>query len=377
MIEEYAEKCYGCSLCAEICPNNAIKMKSNEEGFLYPKVDNDKCTKCGLCKKLCIADKERCKIKNVISSYALIHKSKEVLSKSTSGGAFTALSDYILDIGGIVYGAVFDWDFKVYHARAENKSTRDMMRGSKYVQSDLKDSYKQVKQDLLNGKTVLFSGTPCQIDGLKSYLKGICTDNLYLCDLICHGTPSPLIWREHVKLIEKKNKAKLKTYQFRPKKWGWHIHNECAVFENGKEYYSNAYSDLFKTIYYGRLAMRTSCHYCQYSNLNRASDITIGDCRHIENVYPDLDVYDGVSLVLVNTEKGRKILEGSSKDIELYPLNIEDVIQPPLQHPGGLAVGRKKFWDYYYQGGYKYAVKKYYGRLFTTKYRIKKILKKI
>lgn len=371
------DKCFGCSACACTCPINAIKMKKDERGFQYPVVDNKLCIDCGKCEHVCLYMNGRINNASIKKTYAFIHNDKKVLSKCASGGLFIALSDVILSRNGVIYGAVLDDKIQIHHSRATTKQERDLMCGSKYVQSNLGEIFVCAKKDLQAGKDVLFTGTPCQIDGLKHYLDGTDIKKLYTCDLICNGVPSPLIWEENIKLIEKKYRKKVMGYQFRPKKWGWSIHREIVWFNNHKKLYATFYSDLFKNIYYGRLAMRKSCDTCPYTNLTRVGDITMGDCRNIEKIYPKMPTFEGVSLAMVNTENGMELFIEASKNAEIYPIDdIEKILQPPMMKPGKTSKNSESFWNDYKHKGYEYAVKRQYGKLCVAKYYIKKFLYK-
>lgn len=369
-------ECCGCTACFSTCPQQAISMNVDEKGFLYPSVNFKKCIDCHLCEKVCQFNKQKDNNSSVsqLKAYATKHLSKEVLNASTSGGMFTALSDYILENCGSVFGAAFDDSFRVHHIRAVSADGRDKMRGSKYVQSDMGNIFSQVKSDLLDGKKVLFSGTPCQVDGLKAYLKGN-IEGLYTCDLICHGTPSPKVWDEHVKFISKRNRSNLLKYYFRPKDWSWHVHNEKAVFNNGKVYCSTGYSNMFRGLYYSGLIMRPSCYRCPYSSLNRCADITIADCRGIDKILPNINSNEGVSLVIVNTQKGTNLFSFVADKIESFSININDVLQPPLQHPCKVNQKSDEFWHVLNKSGYATAIHKMFGRFYNLKYNIKKLLK--
>jgi coenzyme F420-reducing hydrogenase beta subunit len=372
-------KCCGCTACFSVCPQKAINMFTDEEGFLYPKVDQSKCIECQICDHVCKFQVRLSEEKNddwvETIAYAAKNKSKEILAKSTSGGIFTALSDYVLKEGGSVFGAAFDQLFRVHHIRALTSEQRDQMRGSKYVQSDMESIFEQVKSDLKNGKKVLFTGTPCQVDGLYGFLRGH-TNGLYTCDLICHGTPSPMVWNSHVSFISKLKRSKLKEYHFRPKDWTWHVHNEKAIFYNGKVYHSTGYANMFRNLYYSGLIMRPSCYRCPYSKLKRYSDITIADCRGIDKVLSDIASDEGVSLVIINSKIGAELFSAIDQSIESYPINIIDVIQPPLKKPCNINPRRDEFWSIYRKKGYRAAINKMYGRFFNLKNIIRNILKK-
>lgn len=370
------DKCFGCSACACACPTHAIKMERDERGFQYPNVDNKLCIDCGKCERVCIYMNSKINNVSIKKSYAFIHNDKKVLSKCASGGLFLALSDVILSRNGVIYGAVLDDKMRINHSRATTKQERDLMCGSKYVQSNLGDTFICAKKDLQAGKYVLFTGTPCQIDGLKSYLKGIDIEKLYTCDLICNGVPSPLIWEENIKLLERKYRKKVEGYQFRPKKWGWSVHREIVNLKNHKDVYATFYSDLFKNIYYGRLVMRKSCDTCPYTNLARVGDITMGDCRNVEKIYPQMQTFNGVSLAIINSKKGMDLFTEASENAKIFPVDIEKIKQPPMMHPGKPSKSSEIFWNDYKHKGYEYAVKHQYGKMCVAKYILKKILHK-
>lgn len=367
------KQCAGCTACAASCPRKAISMVQDEEGFLYPVVAFDVCIDCGICNEVCAFGKTP-DAPVVQETYAVQHNDGSVLENSTSGGFFTAISDYVLDVGGTVYGVVFDADLTVRHRKATNKQERDKMRGSKYVQSDLNDTFLSVKKDLTDKKTVLFTGTPCQVAGLKEYLHGNC-DGLICCDLICHGVASPLIFREHLKFLAQTMHKRISDYQFRPKKWGWHIHREIVWDDNGNPHHSTPYTDLWRGIYYSRIVTRPSCSQCPYSNLNRCGDITIGDCRGIDKVIPHYGSEQGVSLVMVNTPIGKEVFQRICWDFRYDKLNVRDVLQPPLLSASKANPSYDKFFADYRKNGYRGAISNYFGRLYAVKFYVKKMLK--
>ena len=228
--------CCGCTACASICPHKAITMKPDTLGFLYPEVDKGKCTDCGLCEKVCAFNDNYDKSLNLDTPdvYGARHKNMQEVETSRSGAAFIAISDWILDQGGVVYGVGYKDHFRVAHKRATSKEERDEFKGSKYVQSDLSDIFLQVRKDLKEGKIVLFSGTPCQTAGLNSFIGKKLRQNLYLVDIVCHGVPGPYIWRDFMAYLEKKQGSKICWVDFRDKqKFGWTAHKETFKFVKG------------------------------------------------------------------------------------------------------------------------------------------------
>ena len=199
--------CCGCTACASICTHDAITMKPDKLGFLYPEVDESKCTDCGLCEKVCAFHDNYDKSMNLPlpDAYAARHKDMREVETSRSGAAFIAISDYIIENGGVVYGAGYTDHFRVVHKRAVTKEERNEFKGSKYVQSDLNNVFRKVKDDLKNGKVVMFSGTPCQTAGLNSYVGKKLRENLFLVDIVCHGVPAPFLWRDYISYLEKKH----------------------------------------------------------------------------------------------------------------------------------------------------------------------------
>lgn len=230
------KECCGCTACASICAHDAITMEPDALGFLYPKVDESKCVDCGLCDKVCQFKDNYDRSLNLEQpiAYAARHKDIDEVMKSRSGAAFVAISDYVLEQGGVVYGAGYKDHFRVAHKRAMTKEERDEFRGSKYVQSDLTGVFRQVKEDLKNGLTVLFSGTPCQTAGLNSYVGKKLRENLILVDIVCHGVPGPFLWRDYIAYLEKKQGDQIVTVNFRDKElFGWKAHKESYKFKMG------------------------------------------------------------------------------------------------------------------------------------------------
>lgn len=371
MIDLFKEKqdCCGCTACINICPKSAISMTSDEEGFRYPQIDKTQCNECGLCKKVCAFQNgydtaENFKTPHV---YAVKHRDEKVRMNSSSGGAFTAISDYILNLNGVIYGVAFDEKFNVIHQRAETMKETELFRGSKYVQSDLKNIFQRLRADLADGRWVLFTGTPCQAAGLNSFLLNTDKSKLLICDLVCYGTPSPLIWKEHVRFLEKKMKSGVDEYYFRSKVKGWLISTVQVKFKNGKCDYKSALSQAHKTLFFSGNMMRPSCYNCKYTNFNRPSDISIADFWGIEKHMPEFFDNKGVSLVLVNSQKGRNVFETIITSIEYRESNTDTCKHSPLHRQTKLPPRRNAFWKDYKKNGYGFVIKKYGGYGFKNR----------
>lgn len=362
------DKCVGCSACYFICPTKSITMEKTPEGFLYPKIDNDKCVKCGMCDTVCPIN---FKSYNQISHLTYAYQNNDnIRENSTSGGFFTLISDYILGINGIVYGAIYDEKFKVIHSRASNIYERNKMRNSKYVQSDLGDVFLNVSNDLKNDLNVLFTGNPCQISGLLNYLKmkKISTKKLITCDFICHGVPSPRVWNDYLIFVSHKNKDEIKSINFREKTMGWHNPRLSIEFKNKNiKQELNQNKDPFYNLFYSNCILRMCCHNCDYCRLNRVSDITMGDCWGIEKSKPELDDNKGLSFVMINSDKGEEIISCLNGKWNGHLISVSDLKQPHLYSPAYLSKKRKKFWIEYDKHSFLYIINRYGNYSLITK----------
>lgn len=369
--------CCGCSACADACPVKAIEMSTDEEGFLYPCINQDLCIHCGKCDKVCgfVPVAKRPAPYELPKAYGVKHLDDSVRISSRSGAAFIAFSDIILQRGGVVYGAVMQEDFSVRHVRATDRRQRDRMKKAKYVQSTTIQIYPQVEHDLKEGKAVLFSGTPCQVAGLHAYLKEMKTDEskLYCCDLVCHGVPSPAIWNDYINYIQNKYKKKIVEANFRDKEFGWDSHCESFILEGcPKKVVSRDYTDLF----YDHIMFRPSCHNCQFANVYRPGDLTLADFWGIEKNDASFNDNRGVSLVLVSTEKGMKLFEQAKQDFEWFECKIENCIQPTLVKPSSMSPRREAFWKDYTKMEFASFLKKYTKPL-TMPLRLKRNVKNV
>lgn len=307
--------------------------------------------------------------------YAVKHKDESVRECSRSGGIFTALSDKFLENNGVIYGCVLNEKFEAVHVRATNELERNKMRGSKYIQSKLGDTFKNVKIDLENGKSVLFSGTSCQVAGLRKFLRRE-YDNLICVDIVCHGVPSLKVWKKYLYWYEDRNNSKIEDVNFRNKKdFGWCDHVETIYLSNGKIINSS----IFKNLFYGHAILRPSCYECLYKSLIHPGDITIADYWGVENAAPEFDDNKGVSLVLVNNEIGEELLNNIEYKLFIKSTKIEDSMQPPLKAPFPKPVFREIFWNDFFNKSFTYIAKKYgnYGMVNGLKDKYRKLKRKI
>jgi coenzyme F420-reducing hydrogenase beta subunit len=304
--------CTGCSTCSLKCPSNAISMKWDIEGFLRPFIDEELCIHCNYCKRICPSNNRITKnLESEIAAYAYIHGNVTVRRRSSSGGAFMALAEYFVSNNGVVFGAVFDKNYNVRIIKAESLQGIFPMMGSKYVESIVGDSYIEVENIIDQGRMVLFSGLPCQIAGLYSYLgKKRNSSLLYTVDLLCHGVPSAKLFASYIAYLEKQM-GKIHDYSFRDKsKWGWGSwgYFKYKVKNKIKVKRIQPATDYYYGLYFKENCFRESCYICKYATLPRVGDITIGDYWGIESSMPYKDIRDGVSLVIVNNEHAKRLL---------------------------------------------------------------------
>lgn len=378
--------CSGCGYCQQICPVDAIKMESDSHGFLHPVVELNRCIQCGKCLNGCPYKNKKIENQQIKEHsqyiFAAWSKNDEVIANSSSGGIFYELSKKIIQEGGVVYGAAFDEKFSLAHQRIDRIEDIKPLMGSKYAQSNAFICFESVVKDIESGKKVLFVGTPCQVSALKELQdKKENKSNLLLVDFVCHGVPSQLLIQDHVRYIESYFNTKVKEYIPRSKVLGWGRHNELFVYQNGKKEYRHPITQAYKKIFYSNYALRYSCYNCPYTDFNRSSDLTIADYWGIEQKRPDLYRKEGVSMLLVNSEKGRRFLD-SLDTIILSKTEKETVIkekQPHLFQPVKRCNTCGEFWKDYQSKGWKYIIEKYAecGRMNLLKWRIKKILGKV
>lgn len=328
MIKINDEKdCCGCWACYNVCPKHCISMVEDKEGFRYPKVNIDKCIDCGLCEKVCPLLKPKMNDEVPINNYVVQQKDKDVLRTSTSGGFFTAIAKYAIEKGGVVFGAAFDNDMELRHSYSETFEECKRFRGSKYVQSLIGDTYKQAKSFLDAGRIVVFSGTPCQIAGLYGFLRGREYDDLVTVDLVCHGVPSPLLFRKYISFHEKKNNSKVINYLSRDKYYGYDYSTATIFFGNDKkQYHKGMEADIMLRLYFKNICSRPSCYSCHFKTLNRVSDFTIFDCWNAQSVSKNFS-RNGATNVFIHTKKGQFVFDKIKEDFLFASFEINSIIE--------------------------------------------------
>lgn len=319
-------KCCGCHGCTNICPKSCISMKTDQEGFWYPEVDKNLCIDCHLCEKVCPILENPVKQDFIPVAYACKNKVNEVRENSSSGGVFSLLCEEVINNGGVVFGASFDENFDVRHTYAETLEDCIQFRGSKYVQSKIGETYKQARKFLNDGRLVLFSGTQCQIKGLNLYLRKK-YDNLIAVDIICHGVPSPKVFREYRQNLENEYNSKINNIWFRRKDEGWKKFSFAVSFENGKEYVKNLKEDTFMRGFLSDLYLRPSCYECTAKNFVNNADITLADYWGVQDIHPEFDDDRGVSLILVNSKKGQKYMNLIEEKMNVIETDIDYAIK--------------------------------------------------
>lgn len=320
-------KCSGCSACVNVCPVQCISMEEDGEGFLYPHVDTGRCAQCGVCEKVCpVLSRQESKSSPVLNVYACMNRNAEERLSSSSGGLFSLLAEEILRWKGTVYGVAMSEDcYGAELIRVDDVVQLYRLRGSKYLQADAGDVYRKVKSDLEIGIDVLFSGTGCQVNGLKAFL-GNDYPNLFCIDVICHGVPSPALWRKYVEHLEKQNDAKLVSVNFRCKDDSWQDFGMKELHEGKKEIFISKDTDPYMQMFLRDYCLRPSCYECVAKDVKRA-DITMADFWGIENVAPDMNDGRGTSLVLIRSKKGAQLFGDIVASLTYKEVSYEDGVR--------------------------------------------------
>ena len=299
--------CCGCSACAQICPKQCIAMMPDSEGFCYPKINETICVKCGLCEKVCPMLKSQ-NMQGQVHAWAAYCKEDKIRLASSSGGIFSLLAEEILEEGGVVFGAAFDGQMMVHHVAVESVRDLERLRGSKYLQSRIENSYADVKAYLAADRKVLFSGTACQIAGLLHFL-GRPYEKLWTVDVLCHGVPTPTLWKNYLSEQNRAFKMPVRQISFRDKSQGWKKYQMAWKVEGGEIYRQPASRNPYMRLFLSNICLRPSCYDCHFKGFPRVSDLTLGDCWGVEQHSPEMDDDKGTSVVIVNTEKGNTLRE--------------------------------------------------------------------
>ena len=348
-------KCTGCAACASVCPANSITMKEDKEGFLQPSIDKKKCIGCHKCEKICPILNKETEREGETKAYAAINKDAAIRAKSSSGGIFHSLAKWMIEQqGGVVFGARFDDQWEVMHDYTETLEGIAPFMGSKYVQSRIGDSFRQAKRFLEDGRWVLFSGTPCQLGGLRAFL-GKEYERLMQVDLICHGVPSPKVWRSYLKDCVD---GKIVSISFRDKKDGWKglqnvSINTTTLNISEKQMANSFYRGFLRNVY-----LRKSCYDCQFRAYHRNSDITLADYWGVDKLCPEMFDNKGTSIVFAHTEKGRKCLEGLGDSVTFLPQTRENAVKynPIMDRENPKDVKRKRFFRVFRWTSFRRAV---------------------
>lgn len=363
--------CCGCTACANACPKSCIEMIEDSEGFLYPVVHEDKCIKCNACEKVCPIINHVARKENRSQTAAIVqNKNKEVCLQSTAGGAFTAIAEYVLEHDGIVFGVELQADYSVKHIAVESKTELSKFRNSKYVQSELGSTYAEVKQQLKSGRLVCFSGTPCQIEGLRCFLRRD-YENLVLVDVVCRAVPSPGVWKKYIEM-ETCEHGTMQSIRFRDKALGYQYSTMELVDSQGNIYRGGIESQPWLRMFFSGMIIRPSCTECKFRSRYRNSDFTIWDCFNVYSFSKEFDEDIGTTRVLIHTENGKRIfhqIEGKIKyksiDADMAVEGVREMLESPKMHPQ-----RQYFYSDLKKLPFDDLINKYYP--LTTKIKIKR-----
>ena len=378
--------CCGCGACAVICPKNAILMSENQYGFIYPKINEGVCIDCGACKKICVFSTE--KKSNEYTCYACANINNNQIMKSASGGAFSAIATAFLKDGGYVCGAaseIKDGMSIVEHKIINKIEELPKLQGSKYVQSNTLCAFKKIPELLKNGEKVLFSGTPCQVDAIKSLCRKYVETSLFTIDIICHGVPSQKLFNGYLDEYQRKLGSQITYIDFRNKEYGWGL-TGISKFANGyEETITPEKSSYYKYFLDGEI-YRDNCYNCSYANLKRVGDLTVGDYWGFQKFSPELKAKSnisekkGVSCLIINNKIGQKMFDKYGDDLAVYSVEIEKVmiINAQLREPACHTKKRAKLLTIFANKGYAPIEKNFQNKLLLKQYkdRIKRIIPK-
>lgn len=362
------ESCCGCTGCLCVCPKSAISMKTDDQGFEYPEINENLCVDCGLCYNVC---KNSSLFKYpILECYAAKNSNADVVMSSSSGGLVDALCNVLFEEQGVVYGAAYNDNFELVYKRAQNIDESIAFRGSKYVQASLGTVFQDVLQDLNNEKKVLFIGPSCFLAGLYSYLdsKKCCINNLFTVDFICHGVPSPGIFKQYVQYVN--NNSSLSDIVFRNKKdkngrqlhipWKYGRYNCALIYKNGYREVNTLKSRIFLNLFTSNNCLRPHCYQCRFIGIEKPGDITVADYWGIEEVHSDFADNNGVSAIMIHSEKGTELFK-KCHNIEYIVSSIDKISlkQGMLRSASPKGKDYDEFWNDFYNKGFAYIAKKY------------------
>lgn len=385
--------CCGCRACEQACPRNCISILPDECGFLYPKIDPEVCINCGLCNKVCPFSHFESKLDVEQQVYAMAHHDNFVILSSSSGGVWSGICNWGINNGYSIYGVAFDNHQMPVYLKAVTLKECEAFRRSKYVQCNPELVYGAIKKDLENGDKVVFSGTPCFVKALRNFLRKD-YEGLLTVDLICHGIPSPLVWRRYLDFLEKQYKGKIVSVNMRDKRLGWtHRSLTSVVLSDGREYCDTPATNTYMSGFGQELFYRPSCYECRFSNLDRPGDLTIGDFWEIEKYTRTFLGIKGVSCCITNSSKGKRIIDDIKDQFVLEERKLSEALQPNLKAPTKKNQKTEMFWkdwvaangefdkiarvyfDYGIMTRLKYALITYFPFIKGLRSRIKKIIR--
>lgn len=319
---EITTNCCGCGACSNACPKGCIEMLLDSDGFLSPMINNDICVNCGVCRAICPSNQSNSSISipKVIGAFS---NDDSIRYQSSSGGVFSVIAENFLRQGGVVCGVEFNSNVQIpRHIMIDKVEDLAKLRGSKYIQSETGNIFINVKQQLSVGRKVLFSGTPCQIAGIRSFLKKD-YDNLLCVEVICHGVPSTELWKKHIQTVEKKEKKQVVDVQFRNKKYSWSDFGLNTEYSDSSQKFLFSFEDPFFRMFNSNLCLRKSCYQCNFKGLNTKADISLGDFWNIDEIDSKLDDGKGISIVLLCTDKGKEYFQSISDRLNVCIDNVD------------------------------------------------------
>lgn len=315
------EDCCGCKTCSMKCPVNCIMMIRDDEGFSYPKVDIDKCINCSMCEEVCPVLNPKCNDDIEPEAYVAYNIDDVVRDDSTSGGVFSVLAEYVLLKDGVVFGVGFDEEFNVCHSYIEKSDDLGQFRGSKYVESNTLNTFNEVSDFLKQDRYVLYSGTPCQIEGLLNYI-GNKSDKLLLVDIFCHGVGSPLYWEKYIEYQKRKYRSEIERVKFREKTYGFLSPTLAIYFNNGKVSKKGHDDDLYWRAFSNCYIFRPSCYKCKFKKKSHVSDFSIGDYWSAEGFGEKFESVNGLTLVMLHSEMAKKIVADNENKMQVSCVDI-------------------------------------------------------